>query len=187
MKNQKYILLLTLFFLFFTIPTVSAQELDLSVTPEVSPTAAPVAYQLPYPGVLPGHFLYKLKAARDLIMSYLISDPIKKAEFDLLQSDKRFQAAYLLIEQEKEKADVASETVSKAQNYFEEAVVKTFAAKKEGMDIHDLDKRLILSQAKHAEILMAIEKKAGPDEKKRFKEEQAREVDFAKKVTQLKP
>lgn len=186
MKNYTYLLLVTFFF-FITMSTASAQELDLSVTPDVSPTPAPVAYQLPYPGVLPGHFLYSLKTARDMIMSYLISNPIKKAEFDLLQSDKRFEAAYLLIFNEQGKTDVAKQTIAKAQSYFEESLEKTAAAKKEGMDIHDLVKTLTLSQAKHVEVLQAIEEKVGADGEKKLKDEQAREVEFANKVKQLKP
>jgi hypothetical protein len=185
MKNQKYILVFTFFFLIFNISTASAQELELSATPEVSPTAAPIDYQLPYPGVLPGHFLYTLKNMRDSLMSLLISSPIRKAEFDLLQSDKRFQAAYLLAANEK--GDVSTQTISKAQDYFGEAIEKTNAAKKEGMDIHDLAKRLALAQAKHMEVLAATKEKVGEGGKKQFAGAEKREKEFAKELQQLKP
>ena len=185
MHLKRLILSLSLFAALCCVPVVSAQELELSATPEVSPTAAPVDYQLPYPGVLPGHFLYTLKDMRDSLMSLLISSPTKKAEFDLLQSDKRFQAGYLLAVKGKEKESM--QTISKAQDYFGEAIEKTNAAKKEGMDIHDLAKRLVLAQAKHLEVLAATKEKIGEDGKNQIADAEKREAAFAKELQQIKP
>lgn len=162
-----------------------AQELVLTSTPEVSVTPAAVGYQLPYPGLLPGHPFYQLKIFRDKLMSILISNPVKKAEFDLLQSDKRFEAAHVLVL--KGKIDVAKNTLSKAQNYFEEAIDKAADARKEGMDIHALATRLALADEKHREVLKTMEEKVGPGGKKKFMDEKNREAELTKKVKQLKP
>src|SRR3989304_6415715 len=48
-----------------------------------------IVYQLPYPGILPDHPLYTLKAVRDRIQVFLTRDNLKKAEIYLLYSDKR--------------------------------------------------------------------------------------------------
>lgn len=165
--------------------TVSAQEIDLSETPD-TPTPAPVEYQLPYPGVLPGHFLYTLKDMRDTIISFMISNPIKKAQFDILQSDKRFETAFVLISKDKSKLDKTKETLVKAQNYFDEALEKTAAAQKEGMDVHDLLRVLVLAEPKHMEILKDIKQNVGSHDKQ-FADEEKREKEFAKRLKQLRP
>ena len=57
----------------------------------MTPTPTP-NYLLPYPGMLPDNPLYMLKAMRDRVINFLIADSQKKAEFYLLQSDKRLNA-----------------------------------------------------------------------------------------------
>jgi hypothetical protein len=47
-----------------------------------------VEYTLPYPGILINHPLYFLKRFRDQILEAFISDPVKKLEFAILQTDK---------------------------------------------------------------------------------------------------
>src|SRR3989338_6920091 len=75
-------------------------------------------YQLPYPGILPDNPLYNLKTLRDKVWSFLISNPSKKAEFDLLQADKRLSVAIALFDLKK--YDLAEATISKGENYFED-------------------------------------------------------------------
>ncbi len=43
-------------------------------------------YALPYPGILPDNVLYNLKVFRDKVFEFLIIDPVKKADFYLLQA-----------------------------------------------------------------------------------------------------
>src|SRR5436190_18380171 len=81
---------------------------------------AEVEYELSYPGVLPDNPLYLIKAARDRMVSFLITDPIKKIEFNLLTSDKRIYASKLLSD--KGKFDLAISTLSKSNNYLEISV-----------------------------------------------------------------
>src|SRR3989344_6985739 len=70
----------------------SSEEYDYGVTATDSATDQVEEYTLPYPGILPDNLLYPIKVFRDRIVSFLISDPLKKAEFNLLQADKRLQA-----------------------------------------------------------------------------------------------
>src|SRR3989344_1770388 len=76
-----------------------------------------VDYDLPYPGLLPDHPLYFLKMMRDSAIGFLISDPLKKAEFDLLQADKRLNSGLYLLHNDKDKnAELAQSTISKGED-----------------------------------------------------------------------
>src|SRR5438552_3561844 len=101
MKNFLiFFLILTSCFLLLNPAFARADEMSSS-----SAEVARVDYQLAYPGLLPDHPLYFLKAARDKVYAFFISSPVKKAEFDLLQADKRVESSYLLIQ--KGKVDLA--------------------------------------------------------------------------------
>lgn len=157
-------------FFFISLPIV-AQE-----------NTQPDDYQLPYPGILPDSPLYFLKTTRDKIVSFLISDSLKKAEFDVLQADKRLQAGVKLIEKGKE--DLAEETISKGENYFEEAVSKIEEAKREGKDVKPLLETMSASVKKHQEVVGQLQKKAGK-KKGQFAQIYKRLVSFEKKVDLL--
>jgi hypothetical protein len=145
-----------------------------------------IEYTLPYPGLLPDNPLYFLKTARDKMISFLISDPLKKAEFNLLAADKRLNSSVFLFEKGKEKYKLAISTVSKGENYFEDAIVKAEEAKKKGLDTNDILRLLSDSAYKHKEVIKSFEKTAGKD----FKEETAflrkRTEDFKKQVDSLR-
>ena len=125
-----------------------------------------IEYTLPYPGLLPDSPLYFLKTARDKIVSFLISDPLKKAEFNLLAADKRLNSGIFLFNKGKEKYKLAISTVSKGENYFEDAIAKAGEAKKKGLDTNDILRRLSDSAYKHQEVIKSFEKTAGQDFKK---------------------
>jgi len=133
---------------------------------------------------LPDNPLYFLKSARDKILEFFISNPIKKADFDLLQSDKRVESSYLLIAQKK-KVVLADSTLSKAENYFEDAISKGDLAKKQGMDTHDLVKRLSLANLKHLEVISNIEDQLKGDDRKKFALEAERVRKLGKMVKEL--
>lgn len=145
-----------------------------------------VEYELPYPGILPDNPLYFLKAARDRIVGFLISDPLKKAEFNLLQGDKRLNSAVFLFKKGKEKYSLALSTASKGENYFEEAIEKAREAKKQGMDTNDILRRLSDSAYKHQEVIKSFEKTAGQDFKKDIVSLEKRTGDFKKQVDLLR-
>ncbi len=141
-------------------------------------SAEKVNYELPYPGLLPDSPLYFLRIIRDKAISFLIADPLKKAEFDLLQADKRLNAGIYLFN--KGKVSMSLSTISKAENYFEEALTKRREAAKQGMDTEDIERRLMQAVAKHREELGKIIKRVNKNFKGNFEKEYKRVIDFEK-------
>lgn len=117
---------------------------------------AAIDYQLPYPGILPDSSFYKLKVARDFIVGFIISNPIKKAEFNLMQADKRLNAGLYLLKKDKNNLKLAESTISKGENYFFESLQSVKQAKKEGREVNDILRRLSLSSKKHQELLAVL-------------------------------
>lgn len=147
-------------FLFFIIvaQTFAQESSTTSSLMSVTPTPQVSSYQLPYPGLLPNNPFYGVKAARDRIVSFLISDPIKKAHFDILQADKRLSAAISVFRQGDQA--LAETTIAKGENYFDDAFIRIGEAKQQGMDITEVVHKLSLSLHKHKEVLVDLQKKA---------------------------
>ena len=129
---------------------------SLSFAQEKVPTPTPtppkpVEYVLPYPGILPDHPLYFLKMARDRILFWFITDPLRKAEFNLLQADKRLNSGLALLS--KENYALAESTLSKGGKYLEQVVVEIEKAQKVGKDTDALTSKLSLAALKHQEVL----------------------------------
>lgn len=120
----------------------------------------PVDYTLPYPGILPGNVLYPLKTFRDRVVSFFITDSAKQAEFDLLQADKRLAAGQSLFAAHADPA-LISQTISKGENYFEDAIINTRAAKKEGHLVNDFLDKLQHAGIKHEQVLYQMSKATG--------------------------
>ncbi|MBI4079016.1 MAG: hypothetical protein HY429_01835 [Candidatus Levybacteria bacterium] len=154
---QTYFLLVA-FLLFALFPLqIRAQEEvdeDATVSAEVVTPTPKVEYQLPYPGLLPGSPFYVLKTIRDRIVSFLIADPLKKAEFNLLQADKRLSTGIMLVKQKKEA--LAESTISKGINYFEEGIGQLDEARKQGINTDALAFRYQQAAAKHIEVLQGF-------------------------------
>ena len=151
-----------------------------------SNTSKSVEYELPYPGILPDHPLYFLKMTRDWIVRLLISDLLKKAEFDLLQADKRLNSGLYLLHNDKDKnAELAQSTISKGEDYFEEAIKNAEKAKKQGMDTKDVLRRLLDSSKKHQEILQSLGSKSTEALKDDYFHLQERAEGFERAVSSL--
>lgn len=118
----------------------------------------PSTYTLPYPGMLPDNPLYSLKMLRDRIVLFLIADPVKRAEFNLLQADKRLQAGVYLWREEPEKTELAISTISKGENYFEQAIGDTRQAIAEGKVTDQIQGDLEQAAKKHTEVLQQVYK-----------------------------
>ncbi len=128
--------------------TTTAIPSETNLSPTIFATNE---YQLPYPGVLPDSPLYLLKATRDKLVSFLISDPAKKAEFSLRESDKRLNAGLYLYQ--KKKYSLIVTTISKGENYFEEAVGKVEEGKRQGQDVQYIIDKMVLSLEKHKQVI----------------------------------
>lgn len=120
-------------------------------------------YALPYPGILPDHPLYSIKMFRDKIISFFINTPQKKAEFRLLMADKRVNSGLYLVN--REKMDLAITTISKGQNYLDQALTVIETEKSTLTDGKSLLERLVKATAKHEEVINTILKKASDLEK----------------------
>jgi len=138
-------------------------------TPTQSPTTEPVMeekeeYVLPYPGILPDHPLYFLKALRDTILEALIVDPLRKSEFYLLQADKRLNMGIFFGA--KGKAKEAAESVTIAEQFMER-VVKWLLTFREGGSVVPASTvdRLERSMKKHEEELEGMMVNAGEGER----------------------
>lgn len=143
-------------------------------TPEPTTSAKPavVQYDLAYPGILPDHPLYKLKVLRDKISEALISDPLKKIEFYLLQADKGILATAILVD--KNKIELAQQTVLKAENnYTLLAGELNNLPRKPSKSLFD---KLETANLKHQEVLIRLAERVSEDKRKTFNQV----IDFAK-------
>lgn len=175
--NTKIIYFLGLFTLFVVVTSRPAYAAipssNTDKKPTIAATPAPVAkavavigkkqeYLLPFPGILPDHPLYFFKQVRDGIMDRLIVDPIRKAEFLVLQADKRLNMGKALVEQGK--GALAEEIVSKGEKYMERAISGLGAYKSMGRTVPaSTTDKIGRSMEKHVEELTAmIAKTSGP-------------------------
>lgn len=117
-----------------------------------TPTAQPVQYDLPYPGILPNNPLYFAKQARDWILDKLIMDPVKKTEFYILQGDKRLVMGVDLSASGNRA--LGEQTISKGEKYMNNAMATLLSLKTQGGDVPAyITDHLAQSLAKHAEVL----------------------------------
>jgi hypothetical protein len=123
---------------------------------ETATVSAHVNYYLPYPGILPDSPLYRLKAARDIISTWIIFDLEKKAEKELFLADKRINAAVALIEGGK--SSLGLTTATKAEKYLEQATNRAVSLRKAGKDTKSILGKLALAIQKHNQILTDIKK-----------------------------
>ncbi len=185
MKKKLVLLMVSFIFLFFV--TVSfAQETVKEDTSSSTPSSVKAMdYTLPYPGLLPDNPLYILKALRDRIVEILISDPVKKANFELLQSDKRSNEGFFLFKKGESKYALGESTISKGENYFEKGIAEIEKAKKQGMDLSDTPKRFYLSSLKQREIIKGLINKSSGAVREGLKTDDKRMEEFEKKLKPL--
>lgn len=130
------------------------QAASPSTTLPVAPVTK-IEYVLPYPGILPDNPLYKLKLIRDRILDFLIVDPLHKAEFYLLQADKRLGMGTSLLN--KGKNELAEQTVSQGEKYLSQAVESLTVLKNASKEIPGyVIERLAKAAAKHEEVLREL-------------------------------
>jgi hypothetical protein len=181
---KKFLVLIILSITFFVnLQSVYAQD-ALSPTASPSPT---IDYFLPYPGILPDNPLYFMKALRDKVVSFFITDPLKKAEFDLLMADVRLNAAQYLFAKGESKYSLAETTVSKGENYFYNSLIMVNQAKQQGMQINDFVSKLATASRKHQQVIKELENKSSSAIKDRLADDEQRAKDFEIRATQIKP
>ncbi len=182
--------LLTLFIILFFILGVKSVYAQVSPEPSVSELKIPsatqtanntaVQYDLPYPGILPDNPLYFLKVVRDNLLGLFITDPLKKASYDLLMANKRLVSARGLIDEGK--TDLAITTLSKSGNYFDQAISKAYEAKNQGEDANPVLSNLITAAKKHQEVIEQMVQKTKGDTKTTIRLLKERAHDFEQRV-----
>lgn len=188
-RSMKKILTIFVFFIIFFYPnvvTAQSMEGDIklpNITTTPAPTIAPFVYDLPYPGILPGSFLYNLKAFRDRVMEGLISDPTKKSGFYLLQADKRLSASLMLFDRGENA--LAETTLSKSQNYLEKALVKAEEVNRLKGRFSETDDKIKLSSGKQIEELEKLIKKIKGETNQRLREDLKRAKEIQKRAEKL--
>jgi len=128
-----------------------------------------IEYSLPYPGILPDSPVYFLKVARDQTMLWLARTPQQRAFYLLLLADKRLAAGEILISNHSNISDhsngktIGIMSIAKGEEYFGQAVDEAIMAKKSGGDTNDLFAKLMVSSAKHAEVIRELSGKIPTD------------------------
>jgi hypothetical protein len=144
-KIRSIFLIVLCLFILFKGPSYAAEISTSSAAP------SDVNYFLAYPGILPDNPFYFLKAIRDKSVSFLINDNIKRAEFNLLTSDKRMFAGQILVE--KDKTELGLVTISKSNNYFHNAISAVQEADVQGAKTQDVYQKMDMSIQKHIELM----------------------------------
>lgn len=152
MHTWHQVFLIIIVFFLSSVTHVFASDTLLPVT-ATRPAQSHTDYTLPYPGLLPDNPFYPLKMLRDRIVGLLITDPQKKAEFDLLQADKRLQGGVYLLHKDRTKANLALSTISKGQQYFDGAFVALEKAKAQKFAVTELKGRFLLAAQKHQKVI----------------------------------
>lgn len=111
-------------------------------------------YKLAYPGMLPDSPLYIIKTIRDRLVGILITGPVNKSFYFLLQADKRLLAGKMLVE--KGNKDLGVTTIVGGEEYFSQAVNEAEEARKQGLDTSDLVSKLLVAVNKHGQVLESI-------------------------------
>jgi len=160
MKRLFFLIFLGFFAISFIgrVENINAQEtvvetetpvgIDVNASQSAEEGSQRINYELPYPGMLPDNPLYILKVIRDGIVKFLINDSLKKAQFSLLVAEKRMYAGKLLVAKNKDQLAVTS--ISKSNNYLDEALVAILMVKKQNPKSPDV--KLFLQQFKSATL-----------------------------------
>lgn len=112
---------------------------------------ADVGYYLPYPGILPDHFLWPLKAARDKAWLFLTRDSMKRAQLNLLFADKRVGMARELVRGGKSELGVS--IAARSGQYLDASWNEVEKAEQKGVDTASFLTTLAKASLKHREVL----------------------------------
>lgn len=151
MKKALLIVLTAVFLIAFAAPSSFAHENHYGT----GSTDGGDTYVLSYPGMLPDNPIYFLKSMRDGFVGFLISDPLKKAEFDLLQADKMVSSGVVLATEKKKQREALS-AFEKGQSFYESAVMKAEEAKQEGVKVEGFAAQLVSAGSKHANVMHEV-------------------------------
>lgn len=163
--------------------TVSVSEPGVGMGVSEMTEEGEVMYELPYPGLLPGHYLYPLKMMRDRVVEWLTFDRDKKVELMILYADKRMAAAKVLLERGEE--DLGVETGLKAMMYQERAISMIEGNKAEGGNVGVWANRLERGTAKYRETWRGLVEKVSEKTRPRMDEYKDRANEHNKRLQRV--
>lgn len=163
--------------------TVSVSEPGVGMGVSEMTGEGEVMYELPYPGLLPGHYLYPLKMMRDRVVEWLTFDRDKKVELMILYADKRMAAAKVLLERGEE--DLGVETGLKAMMYQERAISMIEGNKAEGENVGVWANRLERGTAKYRETWRGLVEKVSEKTRPRMDEYKDRANEHNKRLQRV--
>lgn len=145
-------ILVFLIFLFTLTGPMRLSNAKDSVDLKQAETQESILYALPFPGILPNHPLFFLKSLRDFIIEKMITNDVKRAEFYILQADKRLQMSLELSGDEY--TSLREATRNEAFLYREKSFTTVHNAFEKNILVprYVLEK-LLLSTKKHEEVL----------------------------------
>lgn len=191
MKKLVLALLLGFCILFSTQTYVHAQSTfeatqssDFLINQPTSSASSQINYELAYPGLLPDSPLYFLKTLRDKIVGLLINNPVQRAQFNLLTSDKRIRAGQMLVA--KHKDDLAITAISKSNNYFSEAISALSKAKSSNKDVSSLVANMKQSILKHEQVMHDLKMSLSKNHDQEYMNELQRMEKFKKILSSYK-
>jgi hypothetical protein len=117
-------------------------------------------------------------------LGLLITDPSKKADYDLLMADKRLGGAEALLI--KNKNDLAITTLSKSGNYFYQAIGLAAVAKKQGTNVNNILSKIITASLKHQQVIFQMIQESSKSAKGSLGAALNRVKDFQSSAEQLK-
>lgn len=163
--------------------TVSVSEPGVGMGVSEMIEEGEVMYELPYPGLLPGHYLYPLKMMRDRVVEWLTFDRGKKIELMVLYADKRMAAAKVLLERGEE--DLGVETGLKAMMYQERAISMIEEIKVEGENVGVWANSLERGTTKYRETWRGLVEKVSEKTRPRMDEYKDRANEHNKRLQRV--
>ncbi len=114
-----------------------------------------IPYQLAYSGkILPNHFLWPAKVARDKVWLFVTTDPNQKANLLLLFADKRLASSVKLLDEGD--YDESLSTLLKAESYLEKASLQENENRLKGLETRDTLRLLSYASLKHYDVMNSM-------------------------------
>lgn len=114
------------------------------------------SYVLPYPGLMPGNRLYRLKAIADRVGQFWAFGSFSRHKYELNLADKKLVEAKVLFEYQQ--YPLASKALRESNDHFQKAVGFLDQAEKEGKNISQKKQNLKAAAEKHKEVLGKLKK-----------------------------
>jgi len=114
-------------------------------------TLATSSYVLPYPGLMPGHKLYRIKQVFDQLSRFWAFGNFSRYKYELKLADKKLVEAKVLFEYQQYLLAVGA--LSESNQHFQKADYYLKKAEREGKDISQKMVNLKAAAEKHKEVL----------------------------------